>query len=194
MQNKQNLLLGITGTIASLNIFPYIYELKKHYDIKIILTKSATEFINPNGLKPLVKSVHTSLFDLKDYTVPHVQLLKDVDKFLILPATANFIAKLANGIADDLLSTTVLNYDKKIFLAPNMNPTMWYKSSVQRNISILEKDGFIFINTTSLGLEASSGNSIESPAALPSPSMLPYLLTSEDDTFSAINNEKTGSF
>lgn len=180
MSNKEKLLLGITGTIASMNIFTYIHALRRKFDIRVIMTKSACQFINPNGLKPLVKSVHISLFDEENYSVPHVQILKDIDKFLILPATANTISKLANGIADDLLSTAVLNYDGTIFIAPNMNSTMWNKKSVQRNIKVLEEDDFIFVNTMAAGLEASTGNTAVSEAALPSPHTLIYSMYEEE--------------
>ncbi|WP_312096725.1 flavoprotein [Niallia sp.] len=186
-EKKKKLLLGMTGTIASLNIFHYLNVFKESYDIKIIMTRAATKFINPNGLRPLVESVHTSLFDMKDIRVPHVNLLEDIDKFLILPTTANFLAKIANGMADDLLSACVLNYNKPIFLAPNMNPTMWSKSSVQRNVKILKEDGFIFLNKTASGLEASSGKRVVSDAALPSANSILYSLFKDEESRNSLS-------
>ncbi|WP_323163487.1 flavoprotein, partial [Streptococcus pneumoniae] len=75
--------------------------------------------------------------------VPHVFLPYESDLLLILPATANVIGKIANGIADDLVTATVLNFNKKIIFCPNMNSTMWDNHIVQRNVSILKELGHI---------------------------------------------------
>jgi len=176
---NKKILFGITGAIGSINAPTYVQHLISQYQVDVILTKSATHFINPNGLKPIVNSVSTDAFDLTQRKVPHANLVKDIDAFIILPTSANFLAKIANGIADDLLSLSVLNYDKPILLAPNMNSTMWEKNSVQRNITTLKKDGYIFINEPSQGYEASTGKKVTSEAALPSPNKLLYHLSQE---------------
>jgi len=178
MKDKK-ILFGITGAIGAINAPIYLQHLIQIYEVDVVLTKSACNFINPNGIKPIVNGVYTDKFDLSEKKVPHVNLVKEIDAFVILPTSANFLAKIANGIADDLLSLCVLNYDKPIFLVPNMNPTMWEKASVQRNVKLLKEDGHIFINEASRGYEASTGNTIISEAALPSPEKLIYYLSQE---------------
>lgn len=178
MKDKK-ILFGITGAIGAINAPTYIQHLIQTFEIDVIFTKAASNFVNPNGLRPIVNSVYTDAFDLSKERVPHAMLVKDIDIFVILPTSANFLSKIANGIADDLLSLCVLNYDKPIFLAPNMNTTMWEKTSVQRNIELLKQDGHIFINEASKGYEASTGNIVVSEAALPSPRSLVHYFSEE---------------
>jgi len=181
MKDKK-VVFGITGSIAAINATTYIYELLSLYRVEVVLTKSATNFLNPNGLRPLVDAVYTDPFDLSSNKVPHVNLVKDADHFVILPASANFLSKMANGVADDLLSLCVLNYSKPILIGQSMNQTMWENKSTQRNVRTLKEDGHTFINTYAPGYEASSGDTVVSEAALPAPSQLLYLLREHETT------------
>lgn len=178
MKDKK-ILFGITGALGAINAPTYIQHLVQSFEVDVVLTKAACNFINPNGLRPIVNSVHTDALDFSVKKVPHANLVQDIDAFVILPTSADFLSKVANGIADDLLSLCVLNYEKPIILASNMNPIMWNKASVQRNVEILKKDGHVFINEPSTGYEASTGKTIVSEAALPSPSSLLYYLYEE---------------
>lgn len=178
--HKQKLLLGVTGAIGAINLPQFLYELNNHYDINIVLTKGALKFVTIEGLQPLVTGVYTDLHDMSRIKVPHVNLLDSLDKFLILPASANFLAKIANGYADDLLSLCVLNYGDSIYIAPNMNSKMWGQRSVQANVTRIKEYGHIFINVTADGLEASSGESKLSEAALPQPDQLFDILNKEE--------------
>lgn len=175
----KKMLLGITGAIGSLNIPLYINTLNEFYDINVIFTKSATKFINPDGLRPLVNGVYVDPFDMSKIKVPHVNLVKEIDKFLILPTSANFLAKIANGFADDLLSLCVLNYENSVYLVPNMNDIMWNQPSVQINVERLTSYGHRFVNVSASGYEASSGNIVYSGAALPTPDSLVNKISSD---------------
>ncbi|WP_035426551.1 MULTISPECIES: flavoprotein [Sediminibacillus] len=179
MKDKKKILFGVTGAIGSINAPAYIQQLITDFEVDVVFTKSAGFFINPEGMKPIANGVYTEAFDLSEKKVPHANLPKEADAFVILPTSANFLSKLANGIADDLLSLCALNYEKPIFLAPNMNKVMWEKKSVQRNVELLKNDGHIFINESSEGYEASTGKRIISEAALPAPRTLQYYLSQE---------------
>ncbi|WP_077702351.1 flavoprotein [Virgibacillus dokdonensis] len=181
MKDKK-IVFGITGSIAAINVTNYIYELLSLYRVEVVLTKSASNFLNPNGLRPLADGVYTDAFDLSSNKVPHVNLVKDADHLVILPASANFLSKMANGVADDLLSLCVLNYSKPIFIGPSMNQTMWENKSTQRNVNSLKEDGHVFINTYASGFEASSGDTVLSEAALPSPNQLMYYLREQENS------------
>lgn len=167
---------GITGSIGAINAPLYIQNLLSSYRVEVVLTQSAANFLNPNGLRPLVDAVYTDAFDLSSNKVPHVNLIKDADHFVILPTSANFLSKMANGVANDLLSLCVINYDKPIFIGPSMNQAMWENKSTQRNVNMLKEDGHVFVNTYASGYEASSGDTVSSEAALPTPDKLIHYL------------------
>lgn len=177
--SKKKLLLGVNGTIGSHNVPMFIHYLNREYDINVILTHTAQRFLTIDSLRPIVENVYTDPFDMSILKVPHVNLVKETDIFLILPTSANFLSKLANGNANDLLSLCALNYDKPIFIAPNMNTTMWNQPSVQNNVKTIQNYGHKFVNVTSHGFEASSGNTVSSEASLPEPNHLMYILNSE---------------
>lgn len=139
MLAKKRILLGICGGISAYKSTFLIRELRKlNVEIKVILTKNAEKFVTPITLQTLSQNqVYTHLFH---DPMAHIELARWADCFLIVPATANVIAKLAHGISDDLLSTLYLACDKPIFIAPAMNKTMWLHSSTQRNIKQLKED------------------------------------------------------
>ncbi len=148
----KRILLVISGGIAAYKSLELIRLLRKaRCEVRCILTKGGAEFITPLSVSALSEHpVYTDLFSLKDESeMGHIRLSREADLIVVAPASANLMAKLANGIADDLASTTLLASDKKVMIAPAMNPEMWAKPSTQRNIKTLENDGIIIVGPTS---------------------------------------------
>lgn len=145
----KNIVLGVTGSIAAYKAADLCSRLTKDgYHVDVILTKSGAEFITPLTLQTLSKNrVFTDMFQL-DYPreVEHISLAKKADLFLIAPASADIIGKIANGIADDLLTTVALAMrDIPMLIAPAMNTRMYDHPAVQENLSRLKKYGYRII-------------------------------------------------
>jgi phosphopantothenoylcysteine decarboxylase / phosphopantothenate---cysteine ligase len=146
--NTKHLLLGITGGIAAYKAAEVARILvKKDIDVQTVMTESACRFIGPITLQALTgKTVFTDLWDNRiNNNMAHINISRDVNAILIAPASANFIAKLANGFADDLLSTLCLARNCPLFIAPAMNRQMWENCATQRNLVILQRDGVIIL-------------------------------------------------
>jgi len=144
----KKILLGITGGIAAYKSAYLISGLTKlGCEVKVIMTKSAQEFITPLTLRTLSKNkVYTDMFEENaEYDLEHINLSKWADFMIIAPATYNIIGKISNGIADDLLTSTVAAYKNKIFICPAMNDGMWNNPILKNNIEKLKSLGFIFI-------------------------------------------------
>lgn len=167
--------LGVSGAIGASNIDNYIVILSQFYEVNVILTNHAKNFVPYESLKYYANGVHTELFN-DTSNVEHVKFGRECDYFLILPASANIIGKIANGIADDLLTSTVLNYTGNILFAPNMNQTMWTNNILQENVEKLKKNGHTFINKKKKGVEAFDNTIVEIDSALPSPRELIKIL------------------
>ncbi len=149
--SKRTIVLGITGGIASYKSCEIVSRLKKlNYQVRVIMTKNATEFVTPLTLETLSEHrVVTDMFDKqRSFEVEHISYAKQADAFVVAPATANFIAKLAEGIADDMLSTTVMATKAPIIIAPAMNTNMYNSPACQKNMQILQQRGCIFIEPT----------------------------------------------
>ncbi|MEY8428420.1 bifunctional phosphopantothenoylcysteine decarboxylase/phosphopantothenate--cysteine ligase CoaBC [Lachnospiraceae bacterium 46-15] len=145
MLKGKTVILGIAGGIAAYKIAVLARLLvKQHCDVHVIMTQNATNFINPITFETLTN--HKCLVDTFDrnfeFNVEHVALAKLADAVLIAPATANIIAKMAHGLADDMLTTTVLACTCQKIAAPAMNTRMYQNGIVQNNIKILEQNGF----------------------------------------------------
>ncbi len=154
--NGKRILLGITGGIAAYKAAELVRLLtKEDADVRVVMTNSGAEFISPLTLQALSGNpVHTSMWDLSiPNGMPHIELSRDCDLVLVAPATADFMAKLATGRADDLLSTLCLARDCPLLLAPAMNKQMWENSSTQRNLNTLLQDGIHFVGPDS-GMQA----------------------------------------
>jgi phosphopantothenoylcysteine decarboxylase/phosphopantothenate--cysteine ligase len=146
--STKRLLLGITGGIAAYKAAEVARILvKKDIDVQTVMTESACRFIGPATLQALTgKTVFTDLWDNRiNNNMAHINISRDVNAILIAPASANFIAKLANGFADDLLSTLCLARDCPLFIAPAMNKQMWENHATQRNLVTLQRDGVMII-------------------------------------------------
>lgn len=156
MLTGKNVVLGVTGSIAAYKIANLASMLKKkHANVIVIMTKNATNFINPITFETLTgNKCLVDTFDRNfEFSVEHVSVAKLADVVLVAPATANVIGKLANGIADDMLTTTVMACNCKKIIAPAMNTQMYNNSIVQDNMVKLEKFGYEVI-TPATGLLA----------------------------------------
>ncbi|MFR8032976.1 MAG: bifunctional phosphopantothenoylcysteine decarboxylase/phosphopantothenate--cysteine ligase CoaBC [Lachnospiraceae bacterium] len=145
MLTGKTVILGVTGSIAAYKIANLASALRKlHADVHVLMTKNATNFINPITFETLTD--HKCLVDTFDrnfnYNVEHVSLAKKADVVMVAPASADVIAKMAHGIADDMLTTTVLACKCKKIVSPAMNTQMFENPITQDNLKILEHYGF----------------------------------------------------
>ena len=149
---KKNVLLIISGSVAAQKCLKLIKKFKKlGAAIDCIVTPNAQKFIDTSAISKITgKRVFTELFYKEDSNdMSHINLSRRADVLLIAPASANLIAKMAHGLADDLATTTLLASNKKIFLAPAMNLCMWKNPMTQKNIQILKESGIKIIGPTS---------------------------------------------
>ncbi len=177
MLTNKRILLIISGGIAAFKAIDLVRLLKKQgASVKVILTKSACEFVTPLTISTLSgEAALTELFDLtREAEIGHIELSRDADLLVVAPATANLMAKMAHGLADDLASTTLLATDKPVLVAPAMNVRMWEHLATQRNLEYLKADGVHFVGPNH-GLMACNE---EGPGRLSEP----------DEILAAINN------
>lgn len=171
MLKNKNILLGVTGGIAAYKIANLASMLKKQgANVKVIMTENACQFITPMTFETLTaQKVYTDTFDRNfEFKVDHIELGKWADVFLIAPATANVIGKLANGIADDMLTTTALAMRCPIVVSPAMNTTMFENKVVKHNIMKLRTYGMDIIMPASGHLACGDSGA----GKMPEPEML----------------------
>lgn len=152
MSKEKCVVIGVTGGIAVYKALDIISALrKKNVDVRVIMTKHAMEFVNPITFQAISQNiVTTDMFEEpKAWEIQHISLAKRTDVFLVAPATANIIGKVANGIADDMLSTTIMATKAKVIFAPAMNTNMYENPIVQENIKKLKNLGYEFIEPSS---------------------------------------------
>jgi phosphopantothenoylcysteine decarboxylase / phosphopantothenate---cysteine ligase len=145
---SKSVLLIIGGGIAAYKSLELIRLLKtRGIGVRAIMTKSAEEFVTPLSVASLSgEKVHSALFNLTDEVeMGHIELSRSADLVVVVPATADLMAKMAGGLANDLASTTLLATDKKVLIAPAMNVRMWLHAATQRNVSTLKSDGIQFV-------------------------------------------------
>lgn len=140
-----NLLLGVTGSVGVLIVPDYIKLLRENIAEKVyvMMSHSAKKFVTPYTMRLYSGNyVFTDSFDISDEVrVPHIDLTRKCDMFVIMPATANIIGKVANGICDDLISTAVMACVAPVVFIPAMNPNMWFSKANQKNVSVLKELG-----------------------------------------------------
>lgn len=144
--------IGVTGGIAVYKALDVISALrKKDIEVHVIMTESASKFVNPLTFQSISQNmVVTDMFaEPKAWEIQHISLAQKADLMLIAPVTANVIGKISNGIADDMLSTTVMATKAKVLIAPAMNTNMYQNPIVQNNISKLKDFGYKFIEPAS---------------------------------------------
>ena len=152
MKDKKCVVVGVSGGVAVYKALDVISRLrKKDVEVHVIMTKSDTEFVTPLSFQSLSQNmVITDMFaEPKAWEIQHISLAKKADLMLIVPATANIIGKVANGIADDMLSTTIMATKAPVVFCPAMNTNMYENPIVQRNISLLKELGYEFIEPAS---------------------------------------------
>ncbi|GAA0105603.1 bifunctional phosphopantothenoylcysteine decarboxylase/phosphopantothenate--cysteine ligase CoaBC [Paraclostridium sordellii] len=152
MLKDKTVVLGVSGGIAVYKACDLVSKLKKAgINVHVIMTKSATEFVAPLTFQTLSQNyVVEDMFESpKTWDVEHISLAKKADLFVLAPATANVIGKVANGIADDMLTTTVMATKAKVLVAPAMNTNMYENPIVQRNIQILKDLNYEFVEPES---------------------------------------------
>ncbi len=145
---RHSILLIISGSIAAYKSLDLIRRLQEHdIAVRCILTKGGAQFITPLSVASLSNNpVYEELFSLKDEAeMGHIRLSREADLVVVAPASADLIAKMANGQTDDLASATLLAANKKILVAPAMNTQMWQHPATQRNLSHIREDGAIII-------------------------------------------------
>ncbi len=145
---KKNIVLGVTGSIAAYKAAEIASLLiKKGYKVEVVMTRSATQFITPLTLQSITQSpVHTEMFAApRQWEIEHISLAQKADLLLVAPATANIIGKVAGGIADDLLSTTIMATRAPVIFAPAMNVGMYENPVFQHWMNFLRGYGFLFI-------------------------------------------------
>ena len=152
MLKNKTVLLGVTGSIAAYKIANLASALKKmHADVHVLMTKNATNFINPITFESLTgNKCLVDTFDRNfQFQVEHVSIAKKADVVMIAPASANIIGKIAHGIADDMLTTTVMACKCPVYISPAMNTNMYENPILQDNMKILEKYGYHIITPAS---------------------------------------------
>jgi phosphopantothenoylcysteine decarboxylase/phosphopantothenate--cysteine ligase len=149
--SKKCILLGVTGGIAAYKSVDLCSKLTTQgYDVCVVMTESARKLVSECLFRTLSKNpVLTDLFESPDWRPGHVALAERADLMVVAPATANFIGKLANGIADDVLSTSAIAFHKKVLLAPAMNTHMWRHPAVQKNCETLRSWNIDFVGPAS---------------------------------------------
>ncbi|MDL2258225.1 bifunctional phosphopantothenoylcysteine decarboxylase/phosphopantothenate--cysteine ligase CoaBC [Eubacteriales bacterium OttesenSCG-928-K08] len=148
MEKRKTVVLGVTGSIAAYKAAEITSRLMKlNVDVRVIQTEGGAQFITPLTLETLSRApVYGDQFSRETpYDVEHIALAKLADVFLVAPATANFIAKAANGVADDLLTTTYLATLAPVLIAPAMNVNMLTHPATEQNIRVLKERGVLFV-------------------------------------------------
>ncbi len=166
----QTIVLGVTGGIAAYWSAEIIGALKhREADVHVIMTKNATRFISPLTLQTISgNKVLTNSFELSgEMEICHISYAKKADLILVAPATANFIGKTANGIADDVLSTTIMAVTAPVLICPAMNDIMWVNKIVQENVKKLKKHGYYFVDPE-YGVMACGGTGVGRLASMES--------------------------
>jgi phosphopantothenoylcysteine decarboxylase / phosphopantothenate---cysteine ligase len=145
-QSRLTLIMG--GGIAAYKALDLIRRLKeRHFHVRCVLTKAAQQFVTPLAASALSNErCYTDLFDPQsEFDAGHIRLARDCDLIVVAPATADLMAKMANGHADDLASAILLATNRPILLAPAMNPLMWSNAATRRNVAQIQRDGCVLV-------------------------------------------------
>ena len=146
MKSDKLIVLGVTGSIAAFKAADLCSKLAKEFEVQVIMTENACRFVTPVTFRTLSRRpVITTLWENESLWRPrHVELADEAAVFAVVPATANFLAKAAYGIADDALSTFAATFGGKHIYAPAMNPRMWAHPACEANVEILRGRGAVF--------------------------------------------------
>ena len=169
----RRILLVIGGGIAAYKVLELVRRLRERgAEVRAAMTKSAHHFVTPLSVAAITgERVFQDLFDLdEEHEIGHIRLSREADLIVVAPATADLLAKMANGLCDDLASAILMATDKPVLVAPAMNPRMWAHPATQRNVTRLHADGISFVGPDSGEMaergEAGLGRLAEPPAIL----------------------------
>ena len=146
--NGRSILIVIGGGIAAYKVLELIRRLKEAgVRVRVAMSGSAHHFVTPLSVSAITgERAFDSLFDLDgEQEIGHIRLAREADLIVVAPATADLLAKMAHGLADDLASAILLATDRPVLVAPAMNPKMWANSATQRNVALLQLDGVQFV-------------------------------------------------
>lgn len=145
----RRVLLGMSGSIAAVAVAPGIVWMRRALGIgaiRVVMTRQAAAIVPASTISAICGSkTIVNWEDAEEFESPHIALTKWADVFIVMPATANVIAKAANGVADDPLTSCLLAAQCPVVFAPAMNAAMWRKAATQRNVAQLEADGFLVV-------------------------------------------------
>lgn len=169
--NGRELVIGVTGGIAAYKTAALVSRLvQAGAGVSVVMTRAATQFVGPTTFAALTgRAVLTEVFSSAEYHLgSHISLADRAQLLCVAPATANFLAKAAHGIADDLLSTLYLAFRGPVLVAPAMNSAMWDQPAVQRNVQQLQQDGVAFVGPEAgwLSCRASGAGRMAEPEAI----------------------------
>jgi len=143
------IIVGVSGGISAYKTAALVSDLvQSGINVSVVMTRAATKFVGPATFRALTgRPVYTRVFSDKQYPLgPHIELARQAQLLCVAPATANYMAQAAHGLADDLLSTLTLSFTGPVIVAPAMNCEMWEKPPVQRNLNQLCSDGFHIVD------------------------------------------------
>jgi phosphopantothenoylcysteine decarboxylase/phosphopantothenate--cysteine ligase len=145
----KTILICVTGAVAAASLPSYITTIRKELGVRVVvmLSKNAAKFVTPYSLSLYSgNNVYTDTYDLTDNVlVPHIKHTQDADIVLVMPATANIIAKASCGICDDLISTSIIAATSPVLFIPSMNERMWFSKPVQLNIKKIKEYGHFIV-------------------------------------------------
>lgn len=150
--SRREVIVGVSGGIAAYKAAALVSRLAQSgHGVTVVMTDAATRFVGPATFAALTgRPVATDVFSETSYPLgPHIEVARGADLLCVAPASANFLAKSALGLADDLLSTLYLAFTGPVLMAPAMNSEMWNKPAVQRNVEWLRADGVSFVGPDS---------------------------------------------
>ena len=173
-ETTDRLLVGVSGSIAVLNLPTYLVFLRATFanNVRVIMTPSAAQLLPPATVALLCDEVLLDEERPRENKPGHVELANWADMFLVLPASANTLGQVANGLAQNLLTTTVLASPAPVIFCPNINETMWSKRAVQRNLRTLEEDGHVVVQPERAPAYEVGTGEVADTRVLPEPDVL----------------------
>jgi phosphopantothenoylcysteine synthetase/decarboxylase len=170
----ERLLVGVSGSVAVLSIPSYLATLRAELaaEIRVIMTAAAASMLPPSTVALICDGVFVDEEPTPQKKPGHIELARWCDMFVVLPASANVLGQAANGMAPNLLCTTILASPRPVVFCPNVHNVMWSKSAVQRNVETLREDGHVIVEPElALAYEVDSGEMRES-RVIPEPERL----------------------
>ncbi|MCA9101040.1 MAG: flavoprotein [Pirellulales bacterium] len=168
---SRRIAIGLTGGVACYKTAALVSHLvQSGCDVEVVMTDAAVHFVGPATFQALTgRPVRRGVFDEPGHPLgSHIHLARDCELLCVAPATANFLAKAAHGLADDLISTLYLAFAGPVVVAPAMNSEMWASAAVERNVEQLRRDGVEFVGPESgwLSCRTSGAGRMAEPAAI----------------------------